>query len=99
MDGLLSRENAVVDEDDRRQRRDGVCHLPAPVASNGESHFFTFATLDAELSQQCANIGYGAWSAFKIPADPAQFEMTLQIDTRKLTTQVLQGNWNLRAMI
>ena len=76
----------------------GYAVFQVPLANSGESYFFTFASSDADLSRFCAEIGYGRWSAFKIPADPTQFAVTLQMDTGRLTTQVLQGRVDIRVM-
>ena len=76
----------------------GTAVFQVPTSDSGESFFFTFGGSDTELPELTAAISGGRWSAFKIPAAPAQTEATLQMDPSRMSIQVIQGQVNIKTM-
>ena len=76
----------------------GIAVFQVPVSDSGESFTFTFSGSDTELPRLYAEISSGRWSAFRIPSDPAQTGVTLEMDPSRLSFQIIQGRVDVRVM-
>ena len=76
----------------------GTAVFQVPVNQSGESFAFTFSGSDIELARLYTEISSGRWSAFRIPSDPAQTGVTLEMDPSRLTFRTIQGRVDVRVM-